>query len=209
MAAHVKAVLTDLYADTVEHGFLTHGALLVHGERALLLSGEPRAGKTTLALALAASGWQYGGDDIVRISPDGGARGIPFSAAVKGGSVPLLRGMWPELEGLPAWVRSDGQRARYLLPPNRAAPRPRPLSVVVTLAQRPRAATRIRPVSAVDALSAIVQSASARRWRMTGDALSALAESLEPAVCVQLEYSDLGGAVRAIGEIARVQAQAA
>jgi hypothetical protein len=64
-------------------------------------------------------------------------------------------------------------------------------------------------MSAVDALSAILQGGCARRWRMTGDALCNLAQSLDRAVCAQLEYSDLEPAVRAIEEMARVQAQAA
>lgn len=209
LVAHVKAILTDLYLDGVEDGFLAHGALLLDGERRLLLSGEPGAGKTTLALALAAAGWRYGGDDIVRISPAGEARGVAFAAAVKSGSVALLREAWPELGRLPAWMRSDGQEARYLLPANRAETTPRPLSMVVTLARRAGAAAAARPISPCDALGAIVQSAHSRRWRMTGDALCALAQSLEQAVCVELEYSELGPAVQAIAELARVQAQAA
>lgn len=214
LVAHVKAIVTELYLDGVEEGFLAHGALMLAGERRLLLSGQPGAGKTTLALALAAAGWGYGGDDIVRISPAGEARGVAFAAAVKSGSVALLREAWPELARLPAWMRGDGQEARYLLPPNRAGARgaamtPRPLDFLVTLARRPGAAAALTPISPCEALSAIVESAHARRWRMNGDALCALAQSLERAVCVQLEYSDLGPAVQAISELARVQAQAA
>lgn len=209
LVAHVKAILTDLYVDAVETGFLAHGALLLKGERRLLLSGAPGAGKTTLALALAAAGWQYGGDDIVHISPDGAAKGVPFAAAVKDGSVSLLSEIWPDLQRLPASVRSDGQRARYLRPANRAAAPPGPLNVVVTLARRPGAPAELCPISAFDALSAIVQSAYARRWRMTGDAFCALAASLDQAVCARLDYSDLEPAVQAIESLVHVQAPAA
>ena len=209
LVAHVKAVLTDLYADGLENAFLTHGALLIDGERRLLLSGEPGAGKTTLALALAGAGWRYGGDDIVRVTPEAMAQGVPFAATVKSGSVPLLCGMWPELEHLPVSVRSDAQPARYLLPPQRAETSPGPLNLVVTLARRPGAAAEARTISALDGLNAILQGAYARRWRMTGEALCALAQSLERARCVRLEYSDLAAAVQVIEELARVQAQAA
>lgn len=214
LVAHVKAILTDLYVDGVETGFLTHGALLLGASgRRLLLCGEPGAGKTTLALALAATGWRYGGDDIVRISPEAAAQGVPFAAAVKSGSLPMLREMWPELERLPGWTRSDGQQARYFLPPDSVGAAPQspsgPLNLIVTLARRPGATAQTRPISAFDALSAILEGAYARRWRMTGDALGHLAQSLERAVCVQLEYSDLGPAVQAIEDVARVQAQAA
>jgi hypothetical protein len=206
MVAQVKAIVTDLYIDAIDNGFFAHGALLLDGERRLLLSGEPGAGKTTLALALTAAGWRYGGDDIVRISPDGAVQGVPFAAAVKDGSVSLLGEIWPDLGRFTAWARSDGQQVRYLLPTNRATAPSRALSVVVTLARRPGAVAETMPISAFDALSAIVQSAYARRWRMTGDAFCALAESLDQAVCVRLEYSDLGPAVQAIEDVARVQA---
>jgi len=208
LAANVKAVLTDLYVDAVENGFLTHGALLSKNDRSLLLSAEPGAGKTTLALALAAAGWSYGGDDIVRIDPDGLARGVPFAAAVKSGGAPLLSAAWPVLDRLPEWVRTDGQRARYLLPPARSLT-PRPLGLVVTLARRAGAPAAVQPISPVEALDAIIHSACARRWRMTGEALANLAGTLERAVCVRLEYSDLEPAVRAIEGIAGVQAEAA
>lgn len=209
LAAHVKAVLTELYLKVADDGFLAHGALLLDGDRAMMLSGEPGAGKTTLALALAASGWRHWGDDIVRFRPDGRASGVPFAAAVKDGSLPLLRRMWPQLDGLAEWTRSDGQRARYFMPPHRAAPSPRPLSVVVTLARRGGAAARARPISPVDGLSAIVGTAYAQRWRMTGDALCALARSLEQAVCVELEYSSLEAAVEAIADVTGVQTRVA
>lgn len=208
LIAHVKAILTDLYVEAVENGFLTHGALLLKGDSTLLLSAEPGAGKTTLALALAAAGWDYGGDDMVRISPEGAARGVPFAAAVKSGGVPLLRGMWPRLEQLPEWRRADGQRARYLLPPKRDLAA-RPLNVVVTLARRPGAQAQMTRISQVDALRAIVDSACARRWSMTGEALCCLAGTLNRAVCARLEYSDLEPAVQAIVEVAGAPAQAA
>jgi hypothetical protein len=207
--AQLKAIVTDLYCDAVENGYLTHGALLTDGESTLLLCGEPGAGKTTLALALAAAGWRYGGDDIVRIDPDGRVRGAPFAAAVKAGALPLLRRRWAQLRRLPAWARADGQQARYLLPPNRASPSPRPLTAVVTLARRPGASAGLTPLAPVDALGAIMQGAYARRWRMTGEALCALAGALEAAVCARLDYDDLGPAVQAIADMARDQAQAA
>lgn len=208
LAAHLKAILTDLYVDAVEGAYLTHGAMLLRGGCALLLSGEPGAGKTTLALALAAAGWRYGSDDIVRISPEGAARGVAFAAAVKRGSLPLLRPLWPGLDQLPEWLRTDGQQARYLLPPRRAQT-PQRLNLVVTLARRSGARAEFQPISAVEALNAIMQGGYARRWSMTADAFCALAVSLERAVCVRLEYSDLEPAVAAIGDIASAHAEAA
>lgn len=205
----VKALLTEIYIDTVDDGFLAHGALMLHGGRSVMLSGVSGAGKTTLALALAALGWSYGGDDIVRVWPDGSVQGLPFAAAVKAGAAPLLARAWPQLDAQREWVRGDGKTVRYLTPPNLAAGSPRPLSVLVRVTRRDGAVARLRPLSPVDALSAVVETAYARRWRMTGEAFCALAGALERAVCVELEYSDLGAAAAAIGEVVGVQAEVA
>jgi hypothetical protein len=207
--AGVKAVLTELYLDAVETGFLAHGALLMKHGRRLLLAGEPGAGKTTLALALAAAGWAYGGDDIVRIWPDGAAAAAPFAATVKAGGLPLLRPVWPQLPDLPAWTRPDGQQARYFLPPLRMTAPPGPLDIVVALSRRAGETAEVVPLPGVEALSGILGAACARRWRMNGDALATLARSLERAACVRLGYEDLAAAVNALEGLARVETQAA
>lgn len=207
--ADLKAVLTELYLETAAPGFLTHAALLAKSGRRLALAGAPGAGKTTLALALAAAGWAYGSDDIVRISPQAAVTGVPFAAAIKAGSLPLLRASWPGLADLAPWVRGDGQRARYLLPSRRLSGAPGPLDIFVVLARRPGAGARTRPLSTLDALAAILEAGCARRWRMNADAMAALAVSLERAVCVRLEYDALAAAVTCLEGLVRDEAQPA
>lgn len=202
LAAQVKAALTELYVEGVEGAFLAHGALLAREGFSLFLSGRPGAGKTTLTLALAAAGWAYASDDIVRIGPDGLATGAPFAAAVKTGAWALLQDRWPQVGALPTWRRADGQDVRYLLPGKLAARTPRPLDAVLLLDRRERAAAELQPVEPVEALSEILESAYSARWRLDAPALSALAARLEAARCRRLVYSDLDDAVSLIGSLA-------
>lgn len=198
----IKAELTQLYADGVEGAFLAHGALLTRNGASLFATGPPGAGKTTLTLALAAAGWAYGGDDIVRFTPDGRASGAPFAAAVKTGAWPILEPRWPELAQLATWRRADGQATRYLRPPRLAGREPRPLTAVVLLDRRDGAGAELQPLAPVEALSAILDAAYASRWRLDPDALEALATRIEAASCRRFVYSDLDAAVAALEGLA-------
>jgi hypothetical protein len=204
--AQAKAVVTELYLDAADTGFLTHGALLEKGGRRLLLSGDSGAGKTTLALALAAAGWRYGGDDIVRIHPTGEAAGVPFAAAVKIAALPLLTEAWPQLSRLPSTFRADGREVRYLAPPRLMGPEPGPADLIVRLQRRTGARATTTPLERCEVLASLLDSAYARRWSLNGDALCGFAASLERATCVRLEYSHLGVAVRCIEDLADAKA---
>ncbi|MFC3068956.1 P-loop NTPase family protein [Phenylobacterium soli] len=197
-SALLKAELTEAYVESVETGFLAHGALLVRGEATLIVSGAPGAGKTTLTLALASSGWTYGGDDIVRIDPDARVRGAPFAAAVKSGAWALAARFAPDLLGLPIALRADGQQVRYWRPARLADRAPRAPTAVVLLARQAGAAASLEAIAPLEALHALVESAYAAHWRLDGDALAALAGRLETATCARLVYEDLDAAVALI-----------
>lgn len=194
----IKALLTELYADAVADGFLTHGALLRRDGKTLFLTGEPGAGKTTLTLALAAAGFAYGGDDIVRIGADGLARPAPFAAAAKSGAWDLLAARMPDLAKAPVHRRADGQLVRYLRPASLEALPPAPLDVVLLLQREADAAPALKPVHPLDALVALLDSAFSRKGAAEGETLSALASRLEAAACFRLTYSDLDRAVVAV-----------
>jgi len=203
VAAHeltpqIKAILTDRYAQAVRGAFLAHGALLRRNGRSLFLSGQPGAGKTTLTLALSASGFAYGGDDIIRIDPDGQASAAPFAAAVKTGAWPLVERFNPAVASLPTCLRADGQQVRYLLPANRADRAPRPLDAVLLLDRRAGETARLEPVHAVEALHIILESAYSAEGALSPATLKALASTLESAETHRFVYSDLAEAVACI-----------
>lgn len=196
----LKALITELYAASVSDGFLVHGALLRSGRgETLFLTGEPGAGKTTLTLALAAAGWAYGGDDIVRISPDGLARAAPFAAAAKAGAWELLGDRLPDLTEAPVHRRADGQSVRYVLPAGFSPLRPAPIDRLLVLRRRPGAEPGLEPLHPLDALVVLLDSAFSRRGAADGAALTALAARLETCACHTFTYSGLDDAVAALG----------
>ncbi|SFB85669.1 hypothetical protein [Tropicimonas isoalkanivorans] len=93
-------VATGLDHDQIRHGTLRqvlaalagrdrvaallHSACVARHGQGVLLAGATGAGKTTLALALAAAGWQHVGDDLIPLMRDGQTvTAIPTAASVK------------------------------------------------------------------------------------------------------------------------------
>lgn len=193
----LKAQITDLYTKSVSGGFLAHAALLSRGARGLLVCGQPGDGKTTLSAALGANGFDYRADDIVRIDPAGRAFGVPFAPAAKSGAWPLLRRFVPEIDGLPAYMRSDGQEVRYLPVPatNRDAV---DIAAVLILDRGPEGEASVTAVEPMEALTTILASAWSSRRSIEAETLKALARTVERARCGRLTYARLEDALHAI-----------
>lgn len=183
----LKALLTRRYCAAVEDGFLAHAALVSLRGKRVLLSGQPGAGKTTLTLALCASGFAYGGDDIVHVGQDGRVEGAPFAAAVKPGAWPLLAPYWPALAHAQTHLRSDGQSVRYVAPERLDGAGPRRLDVVLLLDRRAGKAS-LQPIEPSEALCALLDSGYAESGGVDGDTLEAMSRDLSAAVCARLSY---------------------
>jgi hypothetical protein len=92
-----------------------HAATLVDTDRTFLLSASPGTGKTTLALALSATGeYTLAGDDVALLNDQAHITAVPFACAVKEGSWDLLSQAYPHLVSEPVWTRADGLPVRYL-----------------------------------------------------------------------------------------------
>ena len=202
IVAELKALLTDRLAmATDDGGFLIHAALLVQDGNGILLSGTPGAGKTTLSVALASSGWGYAADDIVRIDSQGGLEGVRFSPAAKSGAWDLLRDYVPQLPNLPVHRRRDGQAVRYLPVDGWPPPKLDRLAWGLLLARRDGAAAMLEPVEPLAFLSEILKGAFSARHHLRGEVLAALVGRLSAISCRRLIYSDLAGAVRLLHEM--------
>lgn len=195
VAPQLKAMLVDDYATRIGDGFLAHGALLAHGRDVLFLSGEPGAGKTTLALALAAAGFAYAADDLVHFDPGGRALGLCFPAAIKQGGLRLLSKLVPDPATTSAHLRGDGVCVRYYLPQNLAAPIAKPVSVFLRLRRNPEGPGECKPISSLSGLCALLESGWSERHALNGPVMRALAMQFSKARCYELHYSNLGEGV--------------
>ncbi|WP_343717990.1 PqqD family peptide modification chaperone [Inquilinus sp.] len=194
----VKALLTAELLARGRHPLAIHAAALARDGRMLLLCGTPGVGKTTLAMALVQAGFGYGGDDIALLTEDGEVAGVPFAAAIKSGAWAMVSRCRPDLMGLPAFRRPDGQDVRYLPPDHLPVSTALPIGWVVVLRRGRSAFPVLTPLDRVAAIRLILAEASAPQGRLSTAAFRLLARSLGNAECHALDFSDLDGAVQTL-----------
>jgi len=192
----VKGLLTEEVLATAPPDIALHAACLLTKGQALLLTGAPGAGKTTLTLALPAAGFSFAADDITLLAPDGRVRGIPFAPAVKGGAWPLLRNVVADLDAYPTHRRLDGVEVRYLAPKNPPVTDWLNVGWAVHLCRAADVAPRLIPLTPAQALTRLMAEAHSAAGPADLDTLRAIVSVAERARAFDLVYSDLGDAVR-------------
>ncbi|WP_343518998.1 hypothetical protein [Sphingomonas sp.] len=197
-APFIKGLLVEEVLAAAPPDIALHTACLRHRGRALLLGGPPGAGKTTLGVALARSGFEYVSDDMSLLGRDGRVRGVPFAPAVKEGAWPLLRRYCPELAALPAHMRLDDIPVRY--PGLVQAPRIAWMDAgwIVHLRRLAGATPELRPLDPVEALVRLMDEAHSAAGAATIADMRALIALVERARCFDLIYSDLDAAIAAL-----------
>ena len=200
IAPLVREALTD---ELLHHGayqLALHAAVLVHDGQALLVTGEPGAGKTTLALALVHAGFGFAGDDTALLDAEGRVAGVPFAATLKAGGWRNAARYRSDVMGSPVAVRPDGVRLRYL-PAASHAPGALPVGWVVALDRKRRGAAALTPLSPADALRELLAGAFTPDERLSKAGFDALTKLLKGARSVRLTYSSADDAVARIREI--------
>ena len=140
-----------------------HAATLVVDGRALLLPGRSHAGKTTLAMALAAAGATLASDEYALVGADGRVAGWPRPARIRDGAAsrraPVADGLDPVEVGLVALLRYDAacDAAVAAEPPSRAD------AVVAVLDET--VCARSRPDASLDAALAVTAGGTLRGRR--------------------------------------------
>ncbi|WP_246662604.1 transporter [Rhizobium sp. P44RR-XXIV] len=195
----VKSFLTDALLQT-EFTLALHGAFLRCGDMHLLIAGPSGAGKTTLALALAADNrWSVEGDDIVLVDEKSQLKGVSFPIAIKNGSWTLLQDRFPQLATCPAYVRSDGKIVKFLPTDAEGDNSPSLRATTMIFIRRSEVGqcslSRMAPLMAFQRLLA---EAAAPAHKLTDRAFRSLGELVNRSQAFEMEVGSLEDAVQAI-----------
>lgn len=195
----VKSFLTDALLQT-EFMLALHGAFLRSGDMHLLIAGPSGAGKTTLALALAADNrWSVQGDDIVLVDEKSQLKGVSFPIAIKNGSWTLLQDRFPQLAMCPAYVRSDGKIVKFLPADADSDNTSFPRTTTMIFIRRNEAGqcslSRMTPLMAFQRLLA---EAAAPTHKLSDRAFRSLSELVNRSQAFEMEVGSLEDAVQAI-----------
>jgi energy-coupling factor transporter ATP-binding protein EcfA2 len=195
----VKGLLVEEILSASPPSIALHTACMALRGGALLLSGAPGAGKSTLATALSHAGVGYAGDDITLLHPDGLVQGVPFAASVKRGAWPLLRRSFPQLTALPTHVRLDGLPVRYLpVPTARSHAGWLKVDRIVHLRRTPDARAQLLEREPAVALTWLMGEAHSSSGPAKLEDLRVFIGVVQQARRHELIYSDLDDAVRTL-----------
>jgi hypothetical protein len=171
-----------------------HAAVVARGRDALVLAGASRAGKTTLALELAARGWQLASDDIAALDrASGSLRPFLKPVSIKDPSrFDAFRHRWR----VPPWVGEP--KGEFLVPASAVSPsretsfRPRRIVFLERREDTPASLTRISPAHA----TALLGRGAARLER--GPQVAALVRFSRSTINAALAYRRTSDAADAV-----------
>ncbi|MBS1148163.1 MAG: HPr kinase [Proteobacteria bacterium] len=192
-------------AGHAHHYLMLHAAVLEKNGRAVVLPGDPGAGKSTLTAALMLSGWRLLSDEITLVDRDDGLLvGLARPVSLKNASIDIIQRAFPDaVIGAPAYDTHKGTVA-HLKPSAdsvaRVGEKARPAWVVFPR-WREGSTARLSPHSRADAL--LHTASHAFNYSLLGGLGFELnAALMDACTCHDFEYSNLDDALRVFAELA-------
>jgi hypothetical protein len=198
----LHAARSLLYAEA-EYDVAFHAAMVADDERGVLLCAPREAGKSTLTASLVAQGFDLMTDEPALLHLDTSSvspLGLPVS--LKEGSWTVLRHEWPQLNGAPVHVRSDGVQLRLLHPPQaRLSTRPRRLTHIVFPEYNPSSETQVELLSPFRALGLLNEGGMILAGHIDRDKFEIFLRLVCITPAYAMQYASLKEAVQIVHEI--------
>jgi hypothetical protein len=197
--ARTVAELGEAACATDQRLLVLHAAGVSQAGQGLLLIGPGGAGKTTLAAALNASGWELLSDDVVPVTLEGQLLGLGLSLCLKAGSWPVLAPWLPDLDHAPLVARA-GQPVRFPPPPGPIHWGPLPTAAFLFPRYQPEREATLEPLDPVRVLQGLIEAESVIA-DLTQAKLLALTRWISSAPGFALSYPNLDRALEMIAEL--------
>ncbi len=192
-------------AGHAHHYLMLHAAVLEKNGRAVVLPGDPGAGKSTLTAALMLSGWRLLSDEITLIDRDDGMLvGLARPVSLKNASIDVIQRAFPDaVIGAPAHDTHKGTVA-HVRPSTdsvaRVNEKARPAWVIFPRWKNGSEA-RLSPHSRADAM--LHTASHAFNYSLLGGLGFELnAALMDACTCYDFEYSNLDDALNTFAELA-------
>ncbi len=175
-----------------------HAGVVERQGRALILSGDTGAGKSTLTAALAFSGFRLLSDEMCLLSPvDGRVQPVPRPISLKNRSIEVIRGRFPQVQFSDIAHDTHKGSIAHARPPqaalDQAAERPLPALIVFPQYQS-GAGLQVSPVPRGEALLRCQREAF--NFHVLGErAFDTLLATVQRCQCLALRYDDLDAAI--------------
>lgn len=192
-------------AGHAHHYLMLHAAVLEKNGRAVVLPGDPGAGKSTLTAALMLSGWRLLSDEITLVDRDDGQLvGLARPVSLKNASIDVIQRAFPDaVIGAPAYDTHKGTVAHVKPSADsvaRVGEKARPAWIVFPR-WREGSTAQLSPHSRADAL--LHTASHAFNYSVLGGLGFELnAALMDACTCHDFEYSNLDDALRVFAELA-------
>jgi HprK-related kinase A len=185
---------------------LLHAAVLERGGRGLILSGQPGAGKSTLAAALTFEGWRLFSDELAVIPP--GRRvllPLPRPIGLKNESIDIIRREFPAAVIGPSTVETRKGTVAHVRPPAESLARADepavPAWIVFPTFDAGIRQAEVRPVSRAEALLRLADQAF--NYSLLGvSGFETLADVVDGCACFDIRYGSLDDARACVVHVA-------
>ena len=180
-----------------------HAAVVTRDENCILMPAPSGSGKTTLAAVLMANGFGYCADDLALLTHDPvRVRPVATSLGLKSGSWKVVGYLFPELSRLREYRRADGQRIKYLPPPQNTRVRDNYTPQCIIFPSRePGCQTELKDISSAEALTRLTEAGYDLPERINRDVVGSLIRWISQMPCFTLRFDSAEDAAREISGV--------